>query len=177
MSALAQKAADESTSAVPSDYRALVCVFLNGGNDGNNTVIPLHNSTSISNFSEYYAARNPYGLALTQNSILPFGVPRMGNLTYGFHPALGVGPYSNGLYELWFSNRWRSSRMSAVLSAHDEGAGVGLRASETVRTVFAFGPGGAVSNCEERSSDLFRMGRDDLPINGRRPTIRERSCR
>src|SRR5205085_10066850 len=29
----------------------------------------------------------------------------MGNLTYGFHPALGGGPYSNGLYELWGQNR------------------------------------------------------------------------
>ena len=92
MSALAQKAEDESTSAVPSDYRALVCVFLNGGNDGNNTVVPLHSSTSVSNFAQYFALRNPYGLALAQNTLLPFGVPRMGNLTYGFHPALGAGP-------------------------------------------------------------------------------------
>jgi len=105
MSALAQKAEDESTSAVPSDYRALVCVFLNGGNDGNNTVVPLHSSTSVSNFAQYFALRNPYGLALAQNTLLPFGVPRMGNLTYGFHPALGAGPYSNGLYELWGQNR------------------------------------------------------------------------
>src|SRR5688572_31917857 len=91
MSALAQKAADEDQSSVPSDYRALVCVFLNGGNDGNNSVVPLHSSASISNYSQYYALRNPYGLAVQQNHLLPFGVPRMGNLVYGFHPAFGQG--------------------------------------------------------------------------------------
>ena len=105
MSALAQKSADETASAVPSDYRALVCIFLNGGNDGNNTIVPLHSSTSISNFADYFALRNPYGLALQQNNLLPFAVARMGNLTYGFHPAMGAGPYSNGLYELWGQNR------------------------------------------------------------------------
>ncbi|PYT01278.1 MAG: hypothetical protein DMF63_00015 [Acidobacteria bacterium] len=105
MSALAQKVADDSPSSVPTDYRALVCIFMNGGNDGNNTIVPLHSSTSLSNFNDYYALRNPFNLALTQNTLLPFAVPRMGNLTYGFHPAMGAGAFSNGLYELWGQNR------------------------------------------------------------------------
>src|SRR5688572_13333503 len=77
MSALAQKAADENPSAVPNDYRALVCVFLNGGNDGNNTVVPLHAHSSVSTYADYYARRHQYGLAIPQNVLLPFGVPRM----------------------------------------------------------------------------------------------------
>src|SRR5215203_4432375 len=105
MSALAQKAEDENAAAPPSDYRALVCIFMAGGNDGNNSVIPLHSSASISNFATYYALRNPFGLAIPQNNLLPIAVPRMGNLTYGLHPAFGVGPYSNGLYELWGQNK------------------------------------------------------------------------
>ena len=32
-------AAQEGASG--GDYKALVCIFLNGGNDGNNTVVPL----------------------------------------------------------------------------------------------------------------------------------------
>ena len=37
VSAMAQKSGDETkTSAVPNDYRALVCIFLLGGNDGFN---------------------------------------------------------------------------------------------------------------------------------------------
>ena len=105
MSAMAQKADDESKNpSVPSDYRALVCIFLLGGNDGNNTVIPLHSDTSLSNYAMYFALRGQQGLAFPQNVPLPFNVPRMSNLTYGFHPAFGVGA-NNGLYELWGQNK------------------------------------------------------------------------
>lgn len=105
VSAMAQKADDETKdSSVPGDYRALVCIFLLGGNDGNNTVIPLHSDASLSNYELYSALRSPQGLAFAQNVPLPFAVPRMGNLTYGFHPAFGVGA-NNGLYELWGQNK------------------------------------------------------------------------
>lgn len=93
------------TAAPPTDYRALVCIFLLGGNDGNNSVIPVHNDANVSNYSKYHALRNAYGLALPQNSLLPFNVPRMNNLTYGLHPAFGVGQTSRGLYELWNQNK------------------------------------------------------------------------
>jgi uncharacterized protein (DUF1501 family) len=103
VSAMAQ---DKGTkdSAVPGDYRALVCIFLLGGNDGNNTVIPLHSDANLSNYELYSALRSPQGLAFAQNVPLPFSVPRMSNLTYGFHPAFGVGA-NNGLYELWGQNK------------------------------------------------------------------------
>ena len=101
VSAFAQKA----ENAVPTDYRALVCVFLLGGNDGNNTVVPLHNDATISSYAAYAALRFPQGLAIPQNTLLPFSVPRMGGLTYGFPPSLGVGSTNNGLYELWNQNK------------------------------------------------------------------------
>jgi uncharacterized protein (DUF1501 family) len=106
MSAMAQKVDDETKNeSVPSDYRALVCIFLLGGNDGNNTVIPLHSDSSLSNYDLYSTLRGPQGLAFPQNVPLPFNVPRMGNLTYGFHPAFGVGNTNGGLYELWGQNK------------------------------------------------------------------------
>src|SRR5580704_4669865 len=43
------------------DYRALVCVFLFGGNDSNNTVIPMNS------FSAYTSIRG--SLALTQSEL------------------------------------------------------------------------------------------------------------
>lgn len=101
MSALAQKTDEKFDSSAPDDYRALVCIFMLGGNDGNNTVIPLHSDANLSNYASYYALRNQQGLALAQNTILPIAVPRMNNLTYGFHPSFGVGNVSNGIYELW----------------------------------------------------------------------------
>ncbi|MET0752281.1 MAG: DUF1501 domain-containing protein [Pyrinomonadaceae bacterium] len=103
MSAMAQKVSDESESAVPSDYRALVCIFMSGGNDSNNVVIPNHSDASLSNYTTYFNARNTQGLALAQNTLLPISVPRMGNLSYGLHPNLGVvaGGTNNGIHELW----------------------------------------------------------------------------
>lgn len=105
MSAMAQKTADDA-SFVPSDYRALVCVFLSGGNDGNNTIIPNHNDATISNYTAYFNARNTQGLAIAQASLLPITVPRMGGLSYGLHPGLGPQPagtniVNNGIHELW----------------------------------------------------------------------------
>lgn len=105
MSALAQSVKESTDAMPPSDYRALVCIYLAGGNDGNNSVIPLHSDANLSNYADYFALRNVYGLALPQNTLLPFNVPRMNNLVYGLHPAFGVGQYSRGLYELWNMNK------------------------------------------------------------------------
>lgn len=105
MTAMAQKANDKQSSVVPNDYRALVCIFLVGGNDGNNTVIPLHNDANVGNYSKYWNLRSPQGLAFNQNVPLPFNVPRMSNLTYGLHPSLGAGITNNGIYELWGQNK------------------------------------------------------------------------
>ena len=47
------------------DYKALVCVFLFGGNDANNTIIPF----DTAGYDNYASLRGP--LALAQNSLLP----------------------------------------------------------------------------------------------------------
>ncbi len=101
MSALAQTVNPSYESA--GDYKALVCIFMAGGNDGNNMVIPNHNSATVSNYSVYSAARGTQGLAIAQNQLLPINVPRIGNLTYGLNPSLGqvTGGINNGIHELW----------------------------------------------------------------------------
>lgn len=108
MSAMAQTIENRSSadsSAVPSDYRALVCILLNGGNDGNNLIIPNHSDENISNYENYASARSAQGLAIEQNQLLPINVPLLGNLTYGLHPSLGAVPQqggiNNGIHELW----------------------------------------------------------------------------
>src|SRR4051794_369361 len=51
-----------------SDYKALVCVFLYGGNDGNNTVIPF----DTAGYAQYSAVRTAAsGIQLAQASLLP----------------------------------------------------------------------------------------------------------
>lgn len=62
-------------------YRALVCVFLNGGNDGNNMVVPLDQTS----FNQYNSVRSASGLALTQASLLAVNPPSQGR-QFGFHP-------------------------------------------------------------------------------------------
>ena len=107
MSALAQRSVKGRSNAVPSDYRALVCIFLVGGNDGNNLIVPNHNDASISNYSAYSAARSAQGLALPQGSLLPIAVPRIGGLTYGLHPSLGTvtGGINPGIHPLWANGK------------------------------------------------------------------------
>ncbi len=100
MSALAQKMEDSATDG-GANYKALVLVYWSGGNDGNNVIIPNHNDATISNYAAYAAARQAQGLALAQATLLPISVPAMGNLSYGLHPALGVGATNNGIHELW----------------------------------------------------------------------------
>jgi uncharacterized protein (DUF1501 family) len=66
-------------------YKALVCIFLYGGNDSNNTLVPFNTSANGSNgYSAYSAIRGP--LAIGQSSLLPLGAQLAGN--YGLHPSL-----------------------------------------------------------------------------------------
>jgi uncharacterized protein (DUF1501 family) len=62
------------------DYRALVCVFLFGGNDSNNTIIP----TDDTNFSAYQSIRG--SLALTRSELSP--VTSVSGAPFGFHSKL-----------------------------------------------------------------------------------------
>ena len=62
-----------------TDYKALVCVFLFGGNDSNNMVIPF----DATGYGAYKTARG--GLALAQGSLLPISPPTPGQ-PFAFHP-------------------------------------------------------------------------------------------
>lgn len=106
ISAMAQTGKDGS-DAPPSDYRALVCILLDGGNDGNNLIVPNHADANVSNYATYAASRTAQGLAIPQNQLLPIAVPRLSNLTYGLHPSLGAvaGGVNNGIHELWSQGR------------------------------------------------------------------------
>jgi len=64
-----------------SGYQALVCIFLTGGNDGHNTVIPV--ATAQQGFNLYQSGRA--GMGLAQSSLLPI---YNGSDVYGLHPSL-----------------------------------------------------------------------------------------
>ena len=67
----------------PGDYKALVCVFLAGGNDGNNMIIPY---TDYNATGGYAAVRTNAGLAISPASLLQINPPSQTGLTFGFHP-------------------------------------------------------------------------------------------
>jgi uncharacterized protein (DUF1501 family) len=64
-----------------SNYQALVCVFLFGGNDSNNMLIP-YDSAGYQNYANIRA-----NLALAQNTLHPV-TTKTGKVAYGFHPNL-----------------------------------------------------------------------------------------
>jgi uncharacterized protein (DUF1501 family) len=62
-----------------TDYKALVCIFLFGGNDGNNMVVPID-----SRYAGYQSVRGP--LAIPQGQLLP--LQSGGQANYGLHPSM-----------------------------------------------------------------------------------------
>jgi uncharacterized protein (DUF1501 family) len=66
-----------------TDYKALVCVFLFGGNDSYNMLVP--NTTA--EYNAYAASRQ--NLALLQGDLLPITPASGMGADYGLHPAMG----------------------------------------------------------------------------------------
>ena len=76
-------AAVAQSNIPPGDYKALVCIFLAGGNDSNNLIVP----TVPSEYNNYAAIRTPV-LALPLGSLQNLnGYTDPAGHTYGLHPA------------------------------------------------------------------------------------------
>jgi uncharacterized protein (DUF1501 family) len=105
--ALSLAGVGEAAAFDSTDYKALVCIFLYGGNDYANTVVPYDNT----NYNLYHGIRGgganqtTGGIAigraeLTPNALTPNGGPALtDNLQYALHPRL------TGLKSLWDQGR------------------------------------------------------------------------
>jgi uncharacterized protein (DUF1501 family) len=72
-----------AADSLPTDYKALVCLFLYGGNDSNNLLVPVDNA----NYSIYAADRTV--LALAQNTLLPISPKTYSDgRSWGLHPSV-----------------------------------------------------------------------------------------
>ncbi len=80
------------------DYRALVCVFLAGGNDGNNMVVPL----STTEYNAYASVRSASGLAIARDALLPVTPPSLAS-PFGLHPSLAA-----------LQPRWADQKLAVV---------------------------------------------------------------
>ena len=115
-----------------SDYRALVCVFLAGGNDGNNMIVP----TSTTEYNAYATVRSASGLAIARDACCRSRRSGIGN-PFGLHPSLAelqtlwneqklsvvcnVGPLVQPLTRRGLSGR-RAAPVSAVLALRPDRA-------------------------------------------------------
>jgi uncharacterized protein (DUF1501 family) len=84
LASLARFGVTDAFAQSASDYKALVCVFMFGGNDGNNLIIPADTAGYASYAATRTAASN---VNIAQNELLPFQ-PKGGTRVFGFHPAL-----------------------------------------------------------------------------------------
>jgi uncharacterized protein (DUF1501 family) len=73
----------KALAAPATDYKALVCLFMFGGNDGNNLLVPM-NSDEYANYASIRA-----GLALPSSSLVSLGAPKsQPGRNFGLHPGL-----------------------------------------------------------------------------------------
>jgi uncharacterized protein (DUF1501 family) len=75
-------AGNAAAATAPTNHRALVCLFLNGGADTFNVLVPRGGSE----YAEYAAIRG--GIALPQNRLLPINPLGSPGLSLGLHPGL-----------------------------------------------------------------------------------------
>src|SRR3984957_7816705 len=90
--ALSQLGVFAAHASGASDYKALVCIFLCGGNDANNMIVPIDAAGY-----ENYAPTRSY-LALPQSQLLPLASANSA-AQFGMHPALP------GVHALWGSGK------------------------------------------------------------------------
>jgi len=77
---MAGRAAAETTSVEPG-YKSIVCLFLSGGNDSFNMLVPRGDNE----YAEYASTRS--NLALPKNGLLPITPTTSDGRSYGLHPS------------------------------------------------------------------------------------------
>jgi len=77
-------------------YKAIVCLFLYGGNDSHNMIVPIVGPAGLT-YGDYAAARTQ--LALTQGSLLQVAPANLPGQVFGFHPSMAE------LQNLFIQNR------------------------------------------------------------------------
>lgn len=148
--------AQEASAA--TDYRALVCIFMSGGNDCNNMLVSLdqYNGPAGSTTNGYSNVRNAAGLAIPQANLLP--ISPVGGGSYGLHPNMpelktlfdqgslavvaNVGPLVEPLTRTTYQNG--TGKKPLQLFSHSDQ--VGLWQSSVANSVVQTGWGGRLAD-------------------------------
>jgi uncharacterized protein (DUF1501 family) len=84
-----------------SGYKALVCIFMFGGNDANNMIIPYDHYFDPGGYNDI---RGGTGIQIPQADVLQIAPPS-GGAAFGLHPALGNQFNGSSLFDLWNQNK------------------------------------------------------------------------
>ena len=105
-----------------SGYKALVCLFLHGGNDAFNTLTPYDGDASSGEYGDYHQVRggfddgtnNPGGLALEQSTLVPIAGPD--SRTFGLHPGMAsqAGGPSSDLTDDGVAGLYKTGKLAFV---------------------------------------------------------------
>ena len=82
-----------------TDYKALVCIFLAGGNDGNEIIVPLSGASGFGSadatggYPAYFTERGPF----QKNNGLAIADPNGGGASTAFPALVAVNPNVTGL--------------------------------------------------------------------------------
>ncbi len=126
-----------TAQAQANDYKALVCVFLLGGNDGHNTVVPLGNTA----YAAYKAARGGLALPDGNTTLLPVTTPT--GAVYGLNSGLAaIAPF------------WASGQLAVM-------ANVGMLAQPTTRAQVLANTAKLPSNLFSHSDQIVAMQAGD----------------
>lgn len=99
---------------LPNDYKALVCIFLAGGNDSDNMIINVNPSTSspVAN----YARRGNLAIQTGLNALIPTGGVA---LPYAFHPSFkrnAAYPWGTYTQEQGIKKLFEEKRAAAIFN-------------------------------------------------------------
>lgn len=103
--------AQQQQADVASDYRALVCIFLFGGTDANNMIIPY---TQYDDAGGYGATRTASGLAVSKSAILQISPPNQGGNVFGFHPNLSPEVANPTQTFKGFMDVWNAGKLAVL---------------------------------------------------------------
>ncbi|MES2149603.1 MAG: DUF1501 domain-containing protein [Pseudomonadota bacterium] len=161
------RATDALAATAPTDFKAIVCVFMFGGNDGLNTIVPL----DAQRYPKYLAARGTIALRLAEGTMLPArnamtrGVDVSENQSFGIHAQM---PEIDALFgQGKVAAVLNVGNLSRPLSKADAVAGIGLptqlfsHPDQTIQNQ-AGSPSGAGTDWGGRLMDQF-TGLGDVP--------------
>jgi uncharacterized protein (DUF1501 family) len=75
--------AAQNVNVSNDEYKALVCIFMSGGNDNHNMIVPYDNAS----YQNYYSKRP--SIAIAQNALLPIKLDNVASgQEFAFHPSM-----------------------------------------------------------------------------------------